>query len=234
MSTDISHGQVTELARLSEPEKDALIAALWAEVQRLKAHCGTRSQIARAPQGRPQFECASLADPEGKPLFRPTDEAASRGQCGPRGWGQTPASGPRPSRHRPGQNVSALWGRRAGPRATPACVMTSSSCYWSNPSSLGWNSTGDGVPRWTDRCGPSPGGAGARHPLWGLDRKGWRRTCGIRMPSVTSASRRSWRRSTACPSAKGPGESLPAGEKPSGRSGSGDPDAPAQQPADRE
>src|SRR5262245_49740647 len=42
--------QLPELERLSEPEKDALIAALWAEVQRLNARLAALEAKAQAPR----------------------------------------------------------------------------------------------------------------------------------------------------------------------------------------
>src|SRR5262245_51781942 len=42
--------QRPELARLSEPEKDALIAALWAEVQRLKGRLAALEANPHAPR----------------------------------------------------------------------------------------------------------------------------------------------------------------------------------------
>ncbi len=42
--------QLPELERLSDPEKDALIAALWAEVQRLKAQLTALEAKAQAPR----------------------------------------------------------------------------------------------------------------------------------------------------------------------------------------
>jgi len=39
-----------ERARVSEPAKDALMAALWAEVQRLKAHLAARDATAHEPR----------------------------------------------------------------------------------------------------------------------------------------------------------------------------------------
>ena len=47
-----------ELARLSEPEKDALIAVLWAEVQRLKAQLAALA--AKSPEPRKDAHNSSV------------------------------------------------------------------------------------------------------------------------------------------------------------------------------
>ena len=109
--------KLPELARLSEPEKDALIAALWAEVQLLKAG----PAALEVKEQEPRKDAHNLSVPPSQtpkasgPSHRLTGGNAPRGQCGPCwGW-QAAAPGPGPSPHGPGQGLFALWWRRAGP-----------------------------------------------------------------------------------------------------------------------
>ena len=74
--------KLPELERLSEPEKDALIAALWAEVQRLKARLAALEAKAQAPHKDAHNSSVPPSHtPEAEPFARATRGDASRGQC---------------------------------------------------------------------------------------------------------------------------------------------------------
>ena len=65
--------KLPELGRLSDPEKDALIAVLWAEIQLLKARLAALEAKPHAPRkDAHQLECSALADPEVEPFARST------------------------------------------------------------------------------------------------------------------------------------------------------------------
>src|SRR5215472_7338649 len=114
--------KLTGPERLTEVGKEAPINAfLGGGAAPESSARGTRRQTARAAQGRAQFECASLAQPEEEPPRGPTYGNAPRRQCGP-GWrGQAAASGTGPSDHRASQNLPTWWWSGAGPRATSPC-----------------------------------------------------------------------------------------------------------------
>ena len=96
--------QRPELERLSEPEKDALIAALWAEVQRLKTQLAALEAKAQAPHKdahNSSVPPAQTPKPNRAPGPRPgTRREASVGRAGggrplhPAPDGQPPAREP--------------------------------------------------------------------------------------------------------------------------------------------
>ena len=86
--------QLPKLERLSEPEKDALIVALWAEVQRLKTQLAALEAKALAPRKDARNSSvppSQTPKPNRSPNPSPGD--TSRGQCRTCGWGQAAASG---------------------------------------------------------------------------------------------------------------------------------------------
>ena len=78
--------KLPELERLSEPEKDALITALWAEVQHLKARLTARE--AKLPEPRKDAHNSSVPPSHSPKANRPTGprtgtpRAASVGRAG--------------------------------------------------------------------------------------------------------------------------------------------------------
>jgi transposase len=164
--------KLPELERFSEPEKDALMTALWAEVQHLKARLTARE--AKPPEPRKDAHHASVPPSHSPKANRPpgprtgTPRAASVGRAGggrplhpnpdqiimaqaktcPHGGGVVPAHAP---------HLHAVYDTIELPPVQPMVTRV--------------EQHGGGVsPLWTDLCGPGPGGDGARHALGGLNR----------------------------------------------------------------
>ena len=73
--------KLPELGRLSEPEKDALITALWAEVQLLKARLAALEAKPHEPRKDAHNSSVRPRRPQAEPFARSSHRDSSRGQC---------------------------------------------------------------------------------------------------------------------------------------------------------
>src|SRR3954469_18951798 len=100
-----------DLSRLTEAEKDALIPALWAQVQALTARVAELETRLRQPRKTPSN--SSLPPSKGHKANRPEGERRAgprRGSLGRAGGGRALAEEPGPARDRQGGGVRPLPG----------------------------------------------------------------------------------------------------------------------------
>jgi transposase len=194
-----------ELERLSELEKDALITALWAEVQRLKARVAALE--AKPAEPRKDAHNSSVPPSHSPEANRPTPprmgsrREASVGRAG----------GGRPLHPNPDHIIMAQ------AKTCPHCggVVQAHAQHLHavydkielppvKPIVTRMEQHGGECPH----CGqayvaPVPVGMEPGTPL-GPRSRGWQLICGIPMPSVTRTCPRSSPRCMGCPSAKAP------------------------------
>ena len=163
--------KLPKLERLSEPEKDALIMALWAEVQRLKA----RLAALEAKSQEPRKDAHNSSVP-------PSHTPKANRSPGPRTGTRREASvgragGGRPLHPEPDQVIIAqaktcphCGGAVQAHEQHPHAVYDKIELPPITPIVTRVEQYGGQCPHCGQLvCGPSPGGNGARHTLWGLD-----------------------------------------------------------------
>ena len=85
--------KLPDLERLSDQEKDALIVALWAEVQRLQTRLAELEAKLQEPvKDAQEFQCAALANAQSQHPHPPTAGDTSRGQCRSCRWVDAPCT----------------------------------------------------------------------------------------------------------------------------------------------
>jgi transposase len=165
--------KLPELARFSEPEKDALIAALWAEVQRLKAQLAAlaatsheprkdahnssvppsqtpKANLPLGPRTKPRREARVGRAGGGRPLHPDPDQVViAQAKICPHCGGAVQAH----EQHR-----HAVYDKVELPAVKPIITRVEQH---------GGQCPHGGQPK----GGPGPRGDGARHPLWGLARR---------------------------------------------------------------